>query len=569
MTFSFFQCPQAWSVRVIFCLFTFWIGGSTSAHAQGESYVRGLKRAAYLLAGQIPTDADFERYAVSREAYSEAVRTFIESPGFYNSVLRYHQRVFGVGLPIEYLEELTREDIDGRARKFARIICGRDNQDGRFRCTWSQSESSRRRAETSCPTSWEEPVAAFWRPNLAVWVCPSVSRTCGSDLSRCFIEHENEDEARNSELGTSEVYDSRFTIIKSLGNQAAGIATAVAVGNYPYTTILEPGVTAVDGAIANFYRQSSHFNLDSLKLPDNLLEQLSAIDLSDTKFQLIYTGNSYEQAGVLTTFGFLRRFEKNRTRANNLYERLLCRQFTAELPRVFPQDPGNLRETPGCSGCHATLDPLADFFLAWGEGGDLYAAPGTPIPTSFGGKNGTHLADLAEIITGDMAFSTCAVQNVWEWLVGRKYYEEERELRTALTDYFVATSYSFKELVYALATHPVFLSSERGDATVTNPLTQPPLGEAPDTVAEPECGTEPISFNPTISSQVNQCSGCHAAGTGRRPLETEADWLLYGSLAVDQMRSGDMPPGQSGPPRVGPVWDLKESVRCWLEQQGE
>ena len=28
----------------------------------------------------------------------------------------------------------------------------------------------------------------------------------------------------------------------------------------------------------------------------------------------------------------------------------------------------NLRERPGCSGCHATLDPLADFFLAWGEG---------------------------------------------------------------------------------------------------------------------------------------------------------------------------------------------------------
>lgn len=543
--------------------------GNVQGLSQTDNLARGLKRAKFLLTGQVPTDADFSASSASREKYQEAVRSYIESPSFYTSLLRYHQRIFGIGLPLNYLEELEREDIDGKAKKFARVLCGRSASDGRYRCSWmgGSGKNSGNGRKDVCPASWEEPVTAFWRPGMAVWVCPSVAKTCGSDLSRCFIQHNNDDEAKNSELGTSEVYDSRYTIVKSLSLQAAGIATAIAVENYPYTMIVEPGVTAVDGAIANFYRQSSQFDLSRLRLSNDLAGQLSSIKLGDTRFQLVYTGNSYEQAGVLTAFGFLRRFEKNRTRANNLYERLLCRKFTAELPRVFPADPGNLRETPGCMGCHATLDPLADFFRSWGEGNSLYNAPGQPIATSFGGKTGTHLSDLARIIQSDKAFATCTVQNAWEWLMGREFYQEEQPIRAALTDYFISTRYSFKELVYALATHPTFLSGARGDATVTDPLSEPPLGEAPDAASEPACGSTPRTFAADIAPKIGQCTNCHVAGSNRQSLQTESDWNTLGQTAVGLMRSGNMPPGQSGPPRLGPVWDLKEAVRCWLESK--
>jgi hypothetical protein len=540
---------------------------TSSAWAQNPDYARGLKRASYLLSGKVPTDADFGQGAGSREAYLATVRRFVDSPDLYESLLRYHQRIFGIGLPTNYLEELERDDIDGKAKKFARILCGRTASDNRYRCSWSDGESRSTSDRALCPASWEEPVTAFWRPGLAVWVCPSLARTCGSDLSRCFIQHNNEDEARNSELGTSEVYDSRFTIVKSLSLQAAGIATAVSMENYPYTMIVEPGVSAVDGAIANFYRQTSQFDLKRLNLSTELATQLADTKLDSTRFQLVYTGNSYEQAGVLTAFGYLRRFEKNRTRANNLYERLLCRKFTAELPRVFPSDPGNLRETPGCQGCHATLDPLADFFAAWGEGNNLYNTPGQPIQTTFGGKSGTHLSDLARIIQSDRAFATCTVQNAWEWLMGRAFYQDEQELRTTFTDYFIATRYSFKELIYALATHPAFVNASRGDATVTDPLTEPPLGEAPDAASEPECSSTPPTFAADIQPRIAQCTSCHGTGSVRQPLVTEQDWRTLGSVAVGVMRSGNMPPGQSGPPRLGPVWELKEAVRCWLESQ--
>ncbi|MFY7930222.1 MAG: hypothetical protein ACOVS5_15215, partial [Oligoflexus sp.] len=175
-------------------------------------------------------------------------------------------------------------------------------------------------------------------------------KACGQDLSNCFIRSNNEGEARNSELGTTETFDSRYAVIRSLGRQAAGLATAVAVENYPYTKILEPGLTALDGAIAHFYNQKHHFRIGELNLDPEIVDIVRKTSFTDTRFRLLKTSNyDYASAGVMTTFGWLRRYDKNRTRANELYKRLLCREFTADLPRVFPQDPGNLRVAPGCA----------------------------------------------------------------------------------------------------------------------------------------------------------------------------------------------------------------------------
>jgi hypothetical protein len=483
-------------------------------------------------------------------------------------MLRYHERLFGTGLQDDYLDELQNDNIDNKANKFARISCSRSGKAGqanrRFQCHWASLEENPKSG--SCPAAWEQAVSVFWYPGIVAWVCPSIVRACGSDLSRCFIEYENEDEARNAELGATEIFDSRFSVVKSLSKQSAGIASAVVVENYPYTKILEPGLTAVDGAIAHFYRQTHHFDLSKINPPPALLEVVDGMSLTDTRFQLVYTGDAYEQAGILTTFGWLRRYEKNRTRANQLYERLLCRKFTSELPRVFPQDPGNLRETPGCNGCHATLDPLADFFTVWGEGGELYRGPHGTVESAFNSQAGSSIADLANIIRSDNAFGTCQVENAWKWLMGRGFFRDEADLRAALTSYFVTTNYSFKELVYAIATHPAFIEGARADALVGDPLEQPPLGEPPGGNTDLPC-EKTITFAADIQPKLSQCTACHNAASGvRQSLESEAQWRTWGSQAVNMMASGNMPPGQAGPAVLGPVYDLKEAVRCWLEQ---
>ncbi|MCX6124296.1 MAG: DUF1585 domain-containing protein, partial [Proteobacteria bacterium] len=402
------------------------------------------------------------------------------------------------------------------------------------------------------------------------WVCPSVLATCGSNLSRCFIKYFDENAAKSSELGATEIFDSSIAIVKSLSRQPAGIAAAVVVAGFPYTKILEPGLTAVDGAMAHLYRQKQHFDLTKMSIPSRVTEIVNKINLNHTRFQLVYTsgaGSNYDQAGILSSFGWLRRYEKNRTRANQLYQRLLCRQFTSELPKVFPQDPGNLRTTPGCMGCHSTLDPLSDFFTVWGEGGALYQGRGAAVDSTFAGKSGTTVADLANIIRSDNAFGTCAVEKAWTWLMGREFYHGEADLRAAFTSYFATTNYNFKELVYAISTHPAFTEGKRGDAVVTDPLTQPPLGEPPGGAAARPCSTA-ISYTADIQPKISMCTSCHSADntTGRSDLTTQAKWATYGSTAVGLMASGNMPPGQAGPPLIGSVYDLKELVRCWKEQ---
>lgn len=535
---------------------------ATPAFADAD-YQRALKRAQYLLNATVPTDEQIAQNAATLDAYRAAVRGFVDHPNFYDVVMRYHERLFGTGLPTDYLDELQNDNIDNKANKFAAIECSRGDATKRFRCYWASRDE---RSKTgNCPESWEQAVTVFWYPGIVAWVCPAVTRACGSDLSRCFIEYQNQNEAKNAELGATEIFDSRFAVVKSLAKQSAGIATAVVVANYPYNKILEPGLTAVDGAIAHFYRQQHHFDLSKLNPPAALIEAVDTMPLTDTKFKLVYTGNTYEQAGVLTTFGWLRRYEKNRTRANQTYERLLCRKFTSELPRVFPADPGNLRTTPGCSGCHSTLDPLADFFKAWGEGGELYRGQRDTVTTSFAGHDGNFVADLANILRNDDAFGTCAVEHVWQWLMGRGFYSDEADLRKELALYFLTTGQSFKELVYAIASHPGFIEGARADATVGDPLEQPPLGEPPGGNTAKPCETT-IDFTADIAPKLGICTNCHRSGTSRQDLATESQWVKWAGQAVNMMASGNMPPGQAGPPFSGSVYDLKEAVRCWAEQ---
>ena len=554
---------QGKAVKACLILVAFVVAVMADRAMSEESLSSALRRAKYLLSGKMTTDEDFSAYTNSSDDYRRAVRGLIDADTFYDASLRYHERIFGVGLPLDYLDELKRAEIDGKNGKFAKLRCSKDKSD-RFHCSWASKDTGKTKS-AECPDSYLQPVGVFWYPSLTAWVCPSVSRTCGSDLSRCFIEYEDEDIAKNSELGASEIYDSRFTTIKSLSRQSAGMAAAVVTENYPYTLLLQPGLSAVDGAIANFYAQTYHFKIEGLHIPEMVTSLLENFRFTNTRYKLVYTGPSYESAGIMTTFGWLRRYEKNRTRANQMYERLLCRKFTSELPKVFPADPGNLRETDGCKGCHATLDPLADFYKAWGEGGELYNGDKGTIDTTFAGQGGRYVSDLANIIRNDKAFATCTVQNVWKWMMGRSFYHAESDLRSKLTSYFITTKYSFKELVYAVATHPAFLEGKRGDALVTDPLEDPPLGEVPTTTTRP-CDTK-IVYATDIAPKLSLCTSCHGASSSpRQDLSSESQWKKFGKTAAGMMASGSMPPGLNGPPTIGPTFELKEAVRCWLEQ---
>lgn len=550
-------------MKKIFAVLGFFLASHLSA---AEDLNSALRRSKYLLNGAMPSGDDFANYAVSQDQYRAAIRDFVNDDRFYDAVLRYHERIFGVGLPEDYMEELVRDDIDGKQEKFASITCGRFNgNQGRFSCVWTSNLEADK--GSGCPVAWEKPVSVFWYPGIVAWVCPSVMNACGQNLSGCFIQSTDEDEARNSELGTTESFDSRFAVMRSLSRQSAGLATAVAVQNYPYTKILEPGLTAVDGAIAHFYGQQHHFRINELDLNPQILSVSGETTFNDTRYSLLkVSGDVTNTAGIISTFGWLRRYDKNRTRGNELYKRLLCQDFTSELPRVFPQDPGNLRDTPGCSGCHSALDPLADFFLPWGEGADLYSGRQPAIKTNFFDQEGSSIAELADIIRGNEAFATCTVQNVWYWLMGRKFYTEEEPLRTVLREYFSTTNYSFRELVYAIATHPAFTEGSRSDGVISDPLKAPSLVTITESEQEPQTPAcdRAYDFAADIQPKLSVCTSCHYAGSSQRQdLSTEAQWRAWRSTALPMMGTGAMPIGPFNPAAVE---ELRQAVQCWTEQ---
>ncbi len=151
--------------------------------------------------------------------------------------------------------------------------------------------------------------------------------------------------------------------------------------------------------------------------------------------------------------------------------------------------------------------------------------------------------------------------------MGRGFSRDEANLRAALTRYFVTVNYSFKELLYAIATHPAFLESSREDAVLGDPLEEPPLGEPPGGTSDLPCDST-IDYDTDIKPNIGLCTNCHSSSSGsRQDLTNESNWEgAVGRTSVSMMTSGSMPPGSAGPPFSGDVYDLKESVRCWLEQ---
>ena len=185
-----------------------------------QDYEMAYKRAKYLFAGEVATDLDYSRYGRSNSSFQSGVRNLVDSDDFYYASLRYHEKLFGVGLPASYLEELFYDDIDGKGKKVAEITCRlTSGQNSLLWCNWSSDFWQ----GNNCSMSDALPASAFWYSGATAWVCPTVLATCGSNLSKCLVRYANHEVARYAELGKSVAFDSTHAVVKSLSRQSAGL----------------------------------------------------------------------------------------------------------------------------------------------------------------------------------------------------------------------------------------------------------------------------------------------------------------------------------------------------------
>jgi hypothetical protein len=191
-------------------------------------------------------------------------------------------------------------------------------------------------------------------------------------------------------------------------------------------------------------------------------------------------------SGLLTMPIFLTKYGSRRARAHALYKTFLCRELVAPEEELPPSSEPNLMLRPGCSSCHATLEPLAAYFarvresdwtflpeanfparsaacagesaedIPWfcapfydpgftdAEAGTLRGAYASP-ENADGGP-----AALAAAITSSDDFAGCVVENVAASFLGRPLGSEDAVLKRELTRVFRDGGLRMRALVAAL-----------------------------------------------------------------------------------------------------------------------
>ena len=210
-----------------------------------------------------------------------------------------------------------------------------------------------------------------------------------------------------------------------------------------------------------------------------------------------------EHAGILTSPGFLLRFQTNRSRANRFYTSFMCQPFQPPDAGIPETDPAavptlDLQARDGCKYCHALLEPAASHWARWTENGagfltedgfpaydedcarcatsdescssecSRYYVTSAVTPEenewfgwlkSYEFRKDEHMgfpaqgpARLALQSTVDARFPECVASTAASWLLGREVGPEEQEWVEELAMSFIASGWSYRDLVREIVT---------------------------------------------------------------------------------------------------------------------
>jgi hypothetical protein len=260
-----------------------------------------------------------------------------------------------------------------------------------------------------------------------------------------------------------------------------------------FREILTGHESFVNGPLAQFYRTIQRGNCcgaeatfgmteetEPLFDPKNVPADLEPQDVGTWK---LVADRGPHAAGLLTTPMFLEKYASARARGAVLYNAFLCKSFVADKAQLLPSDQPNLMLRPGCSTCHATLEPLAAYFARVepsnfvflpaasfpaknpackkDKNGHLNGACNALYDVAFADDHGAMLrsaygapqhADAtpvgaAQDITKMPEFAQCAVDRVTSSFLGRPTTPDDEPMLRTLTDQFTKSGYRMRTLV--------------------------------------------------------------------------------------------------------------------------
>jgi hypothetical protein len=292
----------------------------------------------------------------------------------------------------------------------------------------------------------------------------------------------------------------------SLIDQQMRLIEDVVRADAPYTDVLLRKQISVNGPIAHYLTYQSRESFDVFgELDDSspIPQGLSWAD-KDTWVDVTRTGR---HSGVLTTPGYLLKYQSNRGRAHRYYEAFECSDFLPAGPLPSPLEAcsqhTDLTQRCGCNACHAQLEPMAAHWGRFAEYGltplsearypktydtvctnlqsldDLFRCsrfyvtdpPAGSDEVAFKGYLRPYeyrsAAQVAELETGPSVlaqqsidsgrFARCTVRKLWSYFMRRAPTpDEEASVVPSLAQDFSSNGYHLKPLVKAIVTQSAY-----------------------------------------------------------------------------------------------------------------
>jgi len=298
--------------------------------------------------------------------------------------------------------------------------------------------------------------------------------------------------------------ETEVALKKSLLEQELRMVDQVIAEDRPYHQVLTEKTVEMNGPIALYLREQSRLSFDLFADPDASSPIADVAPNEADRWVPVTRGGRH--SGVLTTPGYLLRFQSNRGRAHRFYNAFECSTFIpgGALPSPFEacSKHEDLTQRCGCDSCHKSLEPMA---AAWGRFSEYGFAPidDARFPSTVGASCAAPFASLeapfrcgrfyelepvgeeaayagmlnsyvfrtpdqiATLETGPRAlvdraiasgsFATCTVRRMWTHFMRRApTADEELGVIPELRDAFVADGYKLRGLIASIVEQPAY-----------------------------------------------------------------------------------------------------------------
>lgn len=351
-------------------------------------------------------------------------------------------------------------------------------------------------------------VSPYWNPSTSVKVCGFDAQA--NAVSRIGTDCSTRDALDDPNCGCGPrlqwcgLDSARGPILQAMGEDLDRRISSMVTRNASYLELFSGRTAYVNGPLTEYYKNQAEFyanvKLTPLSIDKSTLPNLEYKDKDTWVPVTLPEGH----AGILTSPGYLVRFQTNRARANRFFNAFLCQPFQPPeggIPSSGDEIPTqDLQERDGCNYCHTLLEPSAAYWGRWGEQGAGYLAPDTYTPVrddcqqcaltgqgcsdmckrsyvikaltseedpylgmlkSYEFRKPEHVDHieqgpqmLAQLGVQDGRLPDCVARTAFQWLLGRAPTTDEEGWVDELSYDFVASGYRYGSLVKAIVTDP-------------------------------------------------------------------------------------------------------------------